>query len=80
MENRVPRDTLPAQREYHVTVTRPKHRVSRPPPTGSLTYIPAHLVRAPEFEPCVGDIVLCAPFGIEETHSTSETDTTSMTN
>jgi hypothetical protein len=34
------RDTLPAQREYHVRVTRPKHRVSRPPPEASLTYIP----------------------------------------
>jgi len=38
------------------------------------------LVRASQFEPWVGDAVLCAPFGIEETHSTSETDTTSMTN
>jgi hypothetical protein len=38
------------------------------------------LVRASQFEPWVADIVLCAPFRIEETHSTSETDTTSMTN
>jgi hypothetical protein len=27
---RIPRDTLPPQPEYHVRVTRPKHRVSRP--------------------------------------------------
>jgi hypothetical protein len=51
MENRVPRDTLPAQRKYHVTVTRPKHRVSRPPPEASLTYIPGLVVRAVGFEP-----------------------------
>jgi hypothetical protein len=50
---RIPRDTLPAQPEYHVRVTRPKHRVPRPPPTSSLTYIPGLLVRAPEFEPLI---------------------------
>lgn len=38
------------------------------------------MVKAFKFEPWVGDIVLYAPFGIEETHSTSETDTTQMTN
>ena len=43
MENRVTRDTLPAQPEYHVTVTRPKHRVPRPAPEASLTYIPRYL-------------------------------------
>ena len=40
MENRVTRDTPQTRPEYHVTVTRPKHRVPRPPPTSSLTYIP----------------------------------------
>jgi len=61
---RLPRDTLPAQREYHVTVTRPKHRVPRPPPEASLTYIPGLLVRATEFEPSrvvVGLICVRAP-------------------
>jgi hypothetical protein len=47
------RDTLPAQREYHVRVTRPKHRVPRPSPASSLTYIPGILVRVSKFEPSV---------------------------
>jgi hypothetical protein len=51
------RDTQPAQPEYHVTVTRSKHRVPRPPPETSLTYIPGQLVRAPEFEPFIGVVV-----------------------
>jgi hypothetical protein len=34
------RGTQLGQREYHVAVTRPKHRVPRPPPEPSLTYIP----------------------------------------